>query len=98
MEGRNLDAAFPLQEFLHSRTDFIGTVAPRLGLAWDRVLLYAKGGVAWAHDDYWLTGVQAHVGMSRALLKMANDAAIDDATLPSLFQQECSCLMFPDSA
>ena len=55
MEGRNLDVAFPLQEFLHSRTDFIGTVAPRVGVAWDRVLLYAKGGVAWAHDDYWLT-------------------------------------------
>jgi len=55
LEGRNLDAAFPLQEFLHSRTDFIGTVAPRVGIAWDRVLLYAKGGLAWAHDDYWLT-------------------------------------------
>ena len=55
MEGRNLDVAFPTQEFLHSRTDFIGTVAPRVGVAWDRVLLYAKGGVAWAHDDYWLT-------------------------------------------
>ena len=55
MEGNNLDAAFPLQEFLHSRTDFIGTVAPRVGVAWDRVLFYAKGGVAWAHDDYWLT-------------------------------------------
>jgi len=55
IKGSNLDAAFPLQEFLHSRTDFIGTVAPRVGVAWDRVLLYAKGGVAWAHDDYWLT-------------------------------------------
>ena len=43
MEGRNLDAAFPLQEFLHSRTDFIGTEAPRVGIAWDRVLLHAKG-------------------------------------------------------
>ena len=55
IKGDNLDIAFPTQERLHSRTDFIGTVAPRLGLAWDRVLLYAKGGVAWAHDDYWLT-------------------------------------------
>ena len=67
IKGDNLDIAFPTQERLHSRTDFIGTVAPRLGLAWDRVLLYAKGGVAWAHDDYWLTGVQAHVaGMTFA--------------------------------
>ena len=55
IEGDNLDIAFPTQERLHSRTDFIGTVAARLGLAWDRVLLYAKGGFAWVHDDYWLT-------------------------------------------
>jgi outer membrane immunogenic protein len=33
IKGSNLDAAFPLQEFLHSRTDFIGTVAPRVGVA-----------------------------------------------------------------
>ena len=55
IKGSNLDVAFPTQEFLHSRTDFIGTVAPRVGVAWDRVLLYAKGGVAWAHDDYSAT-------------------------------------------
>ncbi len=55
IKGDNLDIAFPTQERLHSRTDFIGTVAARLGLAWDRVLLYAKGGFAWVHDDYWLT-------------------------------------------
>ena len=40
---------------LHSRTDFIGTVASRLGLAWDRMLLYAKGGAAWVHNDYWVS-------------------------------------------
>ena len=56
-----MDLAFPTQEVLHSRTDFIGTVAPRVGVAWDRVLLYAKGGAAFAHDDYWLTGVQPPV-------------------------------------
>ena len=52
-------SAFPTQEFLHSRTDFIGTVAPRVGVAWDRTLLYVKGGAAWTHDKYWLTAVQA---------------------------------------
>ena len=55
LKGSHLDRAFPDQEVLHSRTDFIGTVAPRVGVAWDRVLLYAKGGAAWAHDDYWAT-------------------------------------------
>jgi len=59
IKGSNLDAAFPTQEFLHSRTDFIGTVAPRVGVAWDRTLLYVKGGAAWTHDKYWLTAVQA---------------------------------------
>jgi outer membrane immunogenic protein len=29
--------------------------APRLGLAWDRVLFYAKGGAAWVNDDYSLS-------------------------------------------
>ena len=52
IKGSNLDAAFPTQEFLHSRTDFIGTVAPRVGVAWDRTLLYVKGGAAWTHDKY----------------------------------------------
>lgn len=59
IEGSNLDVAFPADEVLHSRTDFIGTVAVRLGYAWDRTLLYVKGGGAWVHDKYWLTAVQA---------------------------------------
>jgi len=29
-----------------------GTVALRVGHAWDRALLYLKGGAAWARDDY----------------------------------------------
>ena len=37
----------------HSKTDFLGTVAARFGAAWDRTLLYVKGGGAWAHDRFW---------------------------------------------
>jgi outer membrane immunogenic protein len=33
-------------------TNFIGTIAGRIGYAWDRLLLYVKGGAAWAHDEY----------------------------------------------
>ena len=58
IERENVDIAFPDQEVLHTRTDSIGTVAVRLGYAWDRTLLYVKGGGAWARDNYWLTGVQ----------------------------------------
>ncbi len=36
----------------HAQTDWIASVTGRLGWAWDRVLLYAKGGAAWAGDKY----------------------------------------------
>lgn len=35
-----------------SETKWLGTVAGRLGMAWDRTLIYGKGGVAWAHDRF----------------------------------------------
>jgi len=38
------------------KTDFIPSVTARLGYALDRVLLYAKGGVAWAGETYDVTG------------------------------------------
>ena len=58
LKGDSVDLAFP-NEVLHSRTNFIGTVAPRLGLAWDRALIYAKGGAAWANNDYSLSITQS---------------------------------------
>jgi len=42
---------------LHAKTDFLASVTGRVGWGWDRVLLYAKGGVAWADDHYSATGV-----------------------------------------
>jgi outer membrane immunogenic protein len=33
----------------------LGTIAGRLGVALDRVLVYGKGGAAWANDQYTLT-------------------------------------------
>jgi outer membrane immunogenic protein len=38
------------------RTDFLSSVTGRLGYAMDRVLFYAKGGVAFAGDKYTVTG------------------------------------------
>ena len=55
LQANSVDSLFPT-DVLHSRTNFIGTVAPRLGWAWDRALLYAKGGAAWINDDYALSG------------------------------------------
>jgi len=35
-----------------SKTDALASVTGRVGYAFDRVLLYGKGGAAWAHDRY----------------------------------------------
>jgi outer membrane immunogenic protein len=37
-----------------AKVDSLGTIAGRLGVAFDRVLVYAKGGAAWANDKYEL--------------------------------------------
>jgi outer membrane immunogenic protein len=55
--------------------NWIGTVTGRVGYAWDRVLVYGKGGVAWANEDHSqaFNGVQVsstsstHVGWTVGL-------------------------------
>jgi outer membrane immunogenic protein len=39
----------------HSKTDIIGSIALRLGIAVDRTLFYAKGGLGFARDHHWVT-------------------------------------------
>ena len=52
------DSTFTIQFFgtipitTRSEIDFIATATGRVGYAFDRALIYAKGGVAWAHDKY----------------------------------------------
>jgi outer membrane immunogenic protein len=36
----------------HAKVDWTADIAGRIGFTWDRALIYAKGGVAWAHTDY----------------------------------------------
>jgi outer membrane immunogenic protein len=38
-----------------AKVDMVGTVAGRLGVAFDRLLVYGKGGGAWTNDTYNLT-------------------------------------------
>lgn len=38
-----------------AKVDALGTVSGRLGVAFDRTLIYAKGGAAWTNDEYDLT-------------------------------------------
>ena len=45
---------------INSKTDVLGTIAARVGVApWERTLLYVKGGAAWAHDDFFTTLIAA---------------------------------------
>jgi outer membrane immunogenic protein len=52
LEGANVLVPFPLLS-IHSKTDNLGTIAGRLGVAWNRSMFYVKGGGAWAHDTFW---------------------------------------------
>jgi len=38
-----------------AKTNWIASATGRLGWAWDRWLIYGKGGAAWAHDEYSLS-------------------------------------------
>ena len=45
-------AGFPGdQGVVNAKTDFLPSITARFGVALDRVLLYAKGGVAWSGDE-----------------------------------------------
>lgn len=35
-----------------ANTDFLADISGRLGVTWQQLLFYGKGGVAWAHDQY----------------------------------------------
>jgi outer membrane immunogenic protein len=43
-----------------AKVDALGTFAGRLGLALDRVLLYGKGGLAFANDKYEINSIAAY--------------------------------------
>jgi outer membrane immunogenic protein len=44
------------QANVRASVDLIPSITGRVGYAWDRWLLYAKGGVAWASDSYSVVG------------------------------------------
>jgi len=50
-------AGFPGdQGLVNARTDFLPSVTARFGYDFDRVLLYVRGGAAWAGDQYTVSG------------------------------------------
>jgi len=52
IKGDVVDPFFKLAKTFHARTDWLASVTGRIGWAWDRWLIYAKGGVAWVGDKY----------------------------------------------
>jgi outer membrane immunogenic protein len=50
----------------HAQTDWIASATGRLGWTWNRVMLYAKGGAAWAGDKYSadLPAFNEHIAIS----------------------------------
>jgi len=53
LKGSHVDTVFGGNNL--TNVDWFGTVTGRIGYAWDRTLLYVKGGGAWAHDKYTIT-------------------------------------------
>ena len=50
--GRIFVAGGPTGDDACSKINWVGSVAGRLGYAWDRLLLYVKGGVAFADEEH----------------------------------------------
>jgi outer membrane immunogenic protein len=50
------DPFFGGKAVFNAQTNWIASGAARVGYAWDRWLVYAKGGVAWAGDKYNVSG------------------------------------------
>ncbi|MBX9778596.1 MAG: outer membrane beta-barrel protein [Xanthobacteraceae bacterium] len=48
----------PITNGFFTKADILGTIAARLGIAFDRSLLFVKGGLAFAHEKHWLTAAQ----------------------------------------
>lgn len=42
---------------LDARSTYLATATARLGYAWDRYLVYAKGGAAWTHNNYSISNL-----------------------------------------
>jgi outer membrane immunogenic protein len=50
--SRTFGLAAPVTANFNAEVDWTATLTARAGIAFDRVLVYAKGGAAWAHDRY----------------------------------------------
>ena len=68
LQGSNVSNIFPAPGGNRNvtRIDALGTVAGRLGIGWDRTLLYGKAGGAWALDNYEAIDLVSGVAAAKA--------------------------------
>jgi outer membrane immunogenic protein len=52
IEGDITQTVLGITGTAHAKTDWIASATGRIGWSWDRWLIYAKGGAAWAGDKY----------------------------------------------
>jgi outer membrane immunogenic protein len=61
IDGQTVDPFFAGKNggpvFLNSKTDRLATVTGRVGFVWDRVLVFGKGGAAWARSTHSIEGL-----------------------------------------
>jgi outer membrane immunogenic protein len=53
INGSHLDITTPTNP-LYTKVDGIASATGRLGFAFDRALIYAKGGAAWVNEKHWI--------------------------------------------
>jgi outer membrane immunogenic protein len=52
IQGSNTFTNLGATQTINSKTDWLTSATGRIGYGWDRWMLYAKGGAAWAHDNF----------------------------------------------
>jgi outer membrane immunogenic protein len=52
VKGSITDTIFGITGTANAKTEWLASVTGRIGWTWDRWLIYAKGGAAWAGDKY----------------------------------------------
>src|SRR4029079_8890782 len=61
LNGETLDPFFSGKGrrgiLISSRTDWLSSLTGRVGYAWDRIMVYGKGGAAWAGQRYGVTNL-----------------------------------------
>src|SRR5262249_50965449 len=63
LRGDQIDPFFD-NKTLHARMRGLAALAGKLGYAFDRTMVYVKGGGAWARDEYSVTSPQAFDGIT----------------------------------